>query len=238
MSFVEYTGLYDSWRNQEGVELYSFVIITVSSCKSLQWLHNRMPVILDETEASRWIKGGDISLLKSFEFEEAIHFIPVTKKMTETSNLTYTNSPVKISEAGGIKSFLIKSSSSSSKVEKVESVICSDESHSPDSWSCSTCTFINESADSLQCAVCAQERNNDTNMKSDVSAGWKCSRCTFFNSNVAKDCIVCEATEGHFGTKKESKKSTKRNTRDFISPSPTIVKKSKLITSYFSSPTK
>ncbi|KAG9150715.1 hypothetical protein Leryth_002890 [Lithospermum erythrorhizon] len=67
-----FAALYDSWKNAEGEVLYTFTILTTSSSSSLQWLHDRMPVILGNKESSdMWLNGPPTSnfdtLLKPYE---------------------------------------------------------------------------------------------------------------------------------------------------------------------------
>lgn len=42
-------GLYHVWRN-EGTIIYSYSVITMESNSTLNWLHHRMPAILDNQE--------------------------------------------------------------------------------------------------------------------------------------------------------------------------------------------
>ncbi len=52
--------------NEDGSQplpLYTFTIITTDSCKDLETLHDRMPVLLPDQEAVHaWIKGGHASV--------------------------------------------------------------------------------------------------------------------------------------------------------------------------------
>lgn len=47
---MRFAGVYDRWVDPEGQELYSVAILTTDSAKSLAWLHDRMPVVLDTSE--------------------------------------------------------------------------------------------------------------------------------------------------------------------------------------------
>lgn len=42
-------GLYHVWQNEETI-IYSYSVITMESNKTLDWLHHRMPAILDSEE--------------------------------------------------------------------------------------------------------------------------------------------------------------------------------------------
>ncbi|GAA0139392.1 hypothetical protein LIER_00946 [Lithospermum erythrorhizon] len=84
-----FAALYDSWKNAEGEVLYTFTILTTSSSSSLQWLHDRMPVILGNKESSdMWLNGRPTSnfdtLLKPYE-EADLMWYPVTPAMGKPS---------------------------------------------------------------------------------------------------------------------------------------------------------
>lgn len=42
--------------------LYSYTVLTTSPSKALGWLHDRMPVILDEEGMQRWLDTGEFSV--------------------------------------------------------------------------------------------------------------------------------------------------------------------------------
>lgn len=48
-------GLFDCWIDKNGVKLYTCTILTTSCSEELSWLHNRMPLILDESNMASWI---------------------------------------------------------------------------------------------------------------------------------------------------------------------------------------
>ena len=58
-------GLYDVWRSEDGRKLKSYTILTTDSGKKLQWLHDRMPVIL-KTESQRelWMDTANAQSLE------------------------------------------------------------------------------------------------------------------------------------------------------------------------------
>ncbi|XP_010244070.1 PREDICTED: uncharacterized protein LOC104587981 [Nelumbo nucifera] len=80
--------LYDSWRNSEGEMLYTFTILTTCSSSNLQWLHDRMPVILGNKESiDAWLKGSTSkseSVLKPYEDPDLVWY-PVTPAMGKPS---------------------------------------------------------------------------------------------------------------------------------------------------------
>ncbi|KAK9146058.1 hypothetical protein Sjap_005961 [Stephania japonica] len=84
-----FAALYDSWTNSEGEVLYTFTILTTSSSSALQWLHDRMPVILgDESSVDAWLSGSASSklnaILKPYEDSDLVWY-PVTPAMGKTS---------------------------------------------------------------------------------------------------------------------------------------------------------
>lgn len=56
-SLMMMAGLYDVWTNEGGDKLYSYTIITTAGSKQLEWLHNRMPVILQGADIDRWLSA-------------------------------------------------------------------------------------------------------------------------------------------------------------------------------------
>lgn len=85
-------GIFDCWESPEGDLLYSYTIITVDSCKSLNDIHPRMPAILDgEEEVSKWLNFGEVSTqeaLKLIHPTENITFHPVSSVVNNSRNNT------------------------------------------------------------------------------------------------------------------------------------------------------
>ncbi|KAK9817878.1 hypothetical protein WJX72_003558 [[Myrmecia] bisecta] len=55
---IRMAGLFDCWDNGPEGPMYTYTILTTDSSKRLQWLHDRMPVILpDEAAAEQWLAG-------------------------------------------------------------------------------------------------------------------------------------------------------------------------------------
>jgi len=48
-------GLWEGWRDTSGEVLRSFTIMTTAANADLAWLHNRMPVILEEEDWRTWL---------------------------------------------------------------------------------------------------------------------------------------------------------------------------------------
>ncbi|GLU08037.1 hypothetical protein SLE2022_249660 [Rubroshorea leprosula] len=84
-----FAALYDCWENAEGEKLYTFTILTTSSSSTLQWLHDRMPVILgDKGSMDTWLNGSSSSefntLLKPYEGPDLVWY-PVTPAIGKLS---------------------------------------------------------------------------------------------------------------------------------------------------------
>jgi hypothetical protein len=68
-----FAGLWDAWRKPDGRILKSYTVITTEPNELLAPVHNRMPAILNDSDALEWLTGGEIghalSLLKPFPAE-------------------------------------------------------------------------------------------------------------------------------------------------------------------------
>ncbi|XP_078434323.1 embryonic stem cell-specific 5-hydroxymethylcytosine-binding protein isoform X2 [Wolffia australiana] len=83
-----FAALYDCWHNAEGESIYTFTILTTSSSSKLQWLHDRMPVILgDKSSINTWLNGSaseSDSVAIPYEGPDLV-WHPVTPAMGKTS---------------------------------------------------------------------------------------------------------------------------------------------------------
>ena len=67
-----FAGLWDAWKKPDGAVLQSFTIVTTEPNELVKPVHNRMPVILSDSDAKVWLgsDGGDLahalSLLRPF----------------------------------------------------------------------------------------------------------------------------------------------------------------------------
>ena len=50
-----FAGLFEAWQSQPGEWQTTFTIITTAANRTLEQIHNRMPVILDEAGAADWM---------------------------------------------------------------------------------------------------------------------------------------------------------------------------------------
>ncbi|CAH8263710.1 unnamed protein product [Arabidopsis lyrata] len=77
-----FAALFDSWQNSGGETLYTFTILTTTSSSPLQWLHDRMPVILgDKDSVDTWLDDPSTTklqpLLSPYEKSDLVWY-PVT----------------------------------------------------------------------------------------------------------------------------------------------------------------
>lgn len=62
INLLKMAGLYDIWTDSNGDKIYSYSVITFQSNDVLNWLHDRMPAILEtEEQISDWLNCGQIS---------------------------------------------------------------------------------------------------------------------------------------------------------------------------------
>ncbi|XP_042042221.1 abasic site processing protein HMCES-like isoform X1 [Salvia splendens] len=115
-----FAALFDSWKNSEGETLYTFTIITTSSSSSLEWLHDRMPVILGSKESTDWwLDDSSLSnldkILKPYE-ETDLAWYPVTPAIDEISfDGPECIKEVKLEETKTISQFFSKKQASKSE---------------------------------------------------------------------------------------------------------------------------
>ncbi|KAL4434364.1 hypothetical protein ABPG75_000805 [Micractinium tetrahymenae] len=82
-------GLWDVWDGPEG-PMHTYTILTCDSSKRLEWLHDRMPVILRTREAQEtWLQPGDnlgklLHMCVPYNGEDLV-WHPVTKQMNSPS---------------------------------------------------------------------------------------------------------------------------------------------------------
>jgi putative SOS response-associated peptidase YedK len=56
-----FAGIWSSWKDVEGVEFKTYSIITTSPNKEMTSVHNRMPVILHQSEEADWLEPSKTS---------------------------------------------------------------------------------------------------------------------------------------------------------------------------------
>ena len=91
-------GLYDTWKDAEGISLNSFTIVTTEANDMIDKLHNRMPVILTDETKQIWL---DQTQAKPRDWQACL------KPLTATEMEMYPVSN-KVNKAGIDKAELIK----------------------------------------------------------------------------------------------------------------------------------
>ncbi|KAL1566213.1 abasic site processing protein YoqW-like [Salvia divinorum] len=120
-----FAALFDSWKNSEGETLYTFTIITTSSSSTLEWLHDRMPVILGSKESiDWWLNDSSLSnldkILKPYE-ETDLAWYPVTPAIGKISfDGPECIKEVKLEETKTISQFFSKKQASKSVDQTLE----------------------------------------------------------------------------------------------------------------------
>lgn len=86
-SLFAMAGIWDSWKDETGLMINSFAIITTSPNKLMENIHTRMPVILSPNDEKRWLSSDDTTFLQSLlqPFPE--------KEMTAFTVSNLVNSP-------------------------------------------------------------------------------------------------------------------------------------------------
>ena len=50
-------GVYDVWKGDGGMAITSFAIVTTAAAPSTQQYHDRMPLVLEESQFDDWMRG-------------------------------------------------------------------------------------------------------------------------------------------------------------------------------------
>jgi putative SOS response-associated peptidase YedK len=83
-------GLWEHWQPKEGAALETFTILTTDPNALMEPIHNRMPVILEPRDYSRWLDPGDparppVDLLRPFPAEKMVAW-PVSDRVGNVRN--------------------------------------------------------------------------------------------------------------------------------------------------------
>lgn len=83
-------GLFDCWEAPDGELLYSYTVITVDASKAMNWIHERMPALLDGEEAVRkWLDFAEVptrDALKLIHPIENVAYHPVASVVNNSRN--------------------------------------------------------------------------------------------------------------------------------------------------------
>ncbi len=85
-----FAGLWERWRNPEGLEVESCTVITAAANSLLGELHSRMPVILDPEQYEAWLDPSSqtaaelLALLRSHRCD-ALRYYPVSYRVNNVA---------------------------------------------------------------------------------------------------------------------------------------------------------
>ncbi|WP_271893470.1 SOS response-associated peptidase [Candidatus Phyllobacterium onerii] len=88
---IAFAGIYEPWANAEGSEMDTGAILTTSASEDLRFIHDRMPVIIEQKDFARWLDCktqeprhvADLLRPAQADFFEAI---PVSDKVNKVDN--------------------------------------------------------------------------------------------------------------------------------------------------------
>jgi putative SOS response-associated peptidase YedK len=88
---IAFAGLYEPWANAEGSEMDTGAILTTSANENLRFIHDRMPVVIEQKDFTRWLDCktqeprhvADLLKPAQADFFEAI---PVSDKVNNFAN--------------------------------------------------------------------------------------------------------------------------------------------------------
>ncbi|KAJ1685690.1 hypothetical protein LUZ63_017080 [Rhynchospora breviuscula] len=122
-----FAALYDSWSNSDGEVLYTFTILTTRCSTSLEWLHDRMPVVLGSRSCiDLWLDTSNQkfeSLLVPYEGLDLV-WHPVNSEVGKTSfdgPECIKEIQLKSTASNSISKFFTKKSEGGIKPEKEDS---------------------------------------------------------------------------------------------------------------------
>jgi len=92
LSLFTFAGLWDEWKSEDGKILRSCTIITCQPSKSLEFIHNRMPVIITEQNRESWLDSNTsidtiLEMLTPYS-DDNIDFYEVSRIVNNPSNDT------------------------------------------------------------------------------------------------------------------------------------------------------
>jgi putative SOS response-associated peptidase YedK len=87
-----FAGVWETWKDVEGIEWHTYSIITTEANKDMRWLHDRMPVILHQEDESSWLapshnddRGAIEALLRPYE-DGGLDMFEVSSDVNVTKN--------------------------------------------------------------------------------------------------------------------------------------------------------
>jgi putative SOS response-associated peptidase YedK len=79
--------LWESWQSKDsGENIQSTALITTEANEFMAAVHHRMPVILQENSADRWLAGDDLVLADVAANGPALRAWPVSRRVNNARN--------------------------------------------------------------------------------------------------------------------------------------------------------
>jgi putative SOS response-associated peptidase YedK len=93
-------GIWEKWKNPEGVIIHSFSIITTTANSLIEEIHDRMPVILKREDEKKWLSPADeselLDLLRPYPSEQMIKYAVSRKVNSPVNDIPEILEPVEI----------------------------------------------------------------------------------------------------------------------------------------------
>lgn len=98
-----FAGLFDTWKSDEGSVIYSYSVITMESSPKVNWIHERMPAILEtEDEVRNWLDSAHVSsqkALSNLKPSTNVCIYPVSTQVNNVRNQdTSLNRPIDLNK--------------------------------------------------------------------------------------------------------------------------------------------
>ena len=90
-----FAGLWEEWNSIDGSQILSATIITTEPNDLIKPIHNRMPVILPESEYTQWLQPGEVDiqkyndLLRPYEADQ-METYPVSRVVNNPKNNSFS----------------------------------------------------------------------------------------------------------------------------------------------------
>nr|WP_319375003.1 SOS response-associated peptidase [uncultured Methanoregula sp.] len=87
-SLFAFAGLYSVCRDAQGMEQYTYAIITTKASGGMARIHGRMPVILDSGDEEQWLNSttinqGDLDRFLSTTISDEMEIYPVSERVND-----------------------------------------------------------------------------------------------------------------------------------------------------------
>lgn len=81
-------GIWEQWQSPDGSELESFAVLTTEANEAIEFIHHRMPVILDPSDYERWLNGeaADLAPLMRPAPADKMRFHPISSMVNKPAN--------------------------------------------------------------------------------------------------------------------------------------------------------